>query len=279
MDKFVIINCNSAQIYRELQIISARPTQDEMAGITHKLFGYRSGVQSCSAASWAEDAKAEIAAAHEQGKMPILVGGTGLYIRTLLEGIAPIPDIDPQIRAAIRAANVADNYAALSQEDPVCAERLNPADTTRIARALEVIRSTGQPLHHWQAQKIGGIGDKVDVQGLVLLPPREWLFERCDRRFMMMLEQGAVEEARDLANMQLNPDLPIMRAIGVREIIAYAQGEIGKDEAFAMGAQATRRYAKRQYTWFRNQTPENWLRYCSMINDKNADKIISLLQK
>ena len=254
----VVINADSAQVYRDLRLLSARPSEAEMQGIPHRLFGTCDGATACSAADWAVAARREIAEAHAQGALPILVGGTGLYLRTLLDGIAPVPPIDPQVRETVRALPVAEAYLALTAEDPERAERLSPNDTTRIARALEVVRSTGRPLKEWQAERSGGIGGEVDLSALVLLPEREWLYARCDLRFERMIECGAVEEVEALLARELDPALPVMRAIGVPEIDALLRGEIGRDEAIARGQQATRNYAKRQYTWFRRQPPSNW---------------------
>jgi tRNA dimethylallyltransferase len=256
----VIINADSAQVYADLAVLSARPMEAEMRGIEHRLFGAWDGAQPCSAADWARAAREEIAAIHADGGVPILVGGTGLYLRTLIDGIAPVPDIDPAVREAVRALPVAEAYAALQAEDPARAAALSPADTTRIARALEVMRSTGKPLAHWQARLEGGIGDAIDLRAAVLLPERETLYERCDRRFYTMVETGAVEEVEALLARKLDPDLPVMRAIGVPEIGEYLAGRLSMADALANGAQATRNYAKRQYTWFRNQPPPNWQR-------------------
>lgn len=267
--RVVIINADSAQVYSDLAILSARPSEGEMGGIKHRLFGYIDGAEACSAARWAEDARGEIAAAHAAGALPILVGGTGLYLRTLLDGIAPVPPIDPAIRQAVRALPVAEAYAALQTEDPVAAARLNAADTTRVARALEVVRSTGQTLKAWQARKQGGIGEAVRLAPLVLLPPHDWLFERCDRRFAAMLDSGAVEEVAALLARGLDGDLPVMRAIGVPEIAGLKRGELTREAALAAGQLATRQYAKRQYTWFRNQPPESWQRYTKPYSDSH----------
>jgi tRNA dimethylallyltransferase len=256
----LIINADSAQVYRDLAVLSARPSEAEMRGVEHRLFGAWDGADACSAADWAAAAKREIENAHLAGVIPILVGGTGLYIRTLLEGIAPVPPIDPAAREAVRAMPVADAYAALRAEDRERAALLRPADSTRIARALEVVRSTGQPLGHWQQRRVGGIGGSVDLHPLVLLPEREWLYARCDERFARMLDLGASEEVAALLARKLPPDLPVMRAIGVREIAGWLEGEWSKEAAIAQGAQATRRYAKRQYTWFRHQPPAGWIR-------------------
>jgi len=267
--KAVIINADSAQVYADLAVLSARPDEEEMGGIDHRLFGYIDGAEACSAARWAEDARAEIATAHAAGALPILVGGTGLYLRTLLDGIAPVPPIDPAIREAVRALPVAEAHVALASEDPEAAARLNAADTTRVARALEVVRSTGQTLKAWQARKQGGIGDAVSLKPLILLPPRDWLFDRCDRRFAGMLDSGAVEEVQALLARGLDADLPVMRAIGVPEIAAMIRGELTREAALAAGQLATRQYAKRQYTWFRNQPPVGWQRYTKPYSDRD----------
>ena len=190
----VIVNADSAQLYRDLPIISAAPTAAEQAEVEHRLYGVRDGADPCSAADWAALAKAAIDDIHRAGKLPILVGGTGLYLRTLLDGIAPVPAIDPTIRAEVRAATVADNRLQLERLDPDAAARLDAADTTRIARALEVVRSTGRPLADWQQHLQGGIIDQVALRSLILLPPRDWLIDRCDRRFAAMLDHGAVDE-------------------------------------------------------------------------------------
>ena len=258
--KGVVINADSAQVYADLAVLSARPTLEEMQGIEHRLFGAWDGAEACSAADWAARASAEIADVHAQGGVPILVGGTGLYLRTLLDGIAPVPPIDPAVRADVRALPVAQAYAQLQQADPDRAARLGPNDAARIARSLEVVRSTGRRLADWQAERHGGMADAITLFPLVLLPDRAWLYERCDRRFDLMLEQGAVAEVERLLARGLDPALPVMRAIGVPEIAAYLHGETSLEEARQKGAQATRNYAKRQYTWFRHQPPREWLR-------------------
>jgi tRNA dimethylallyltransferase len=256
-----IVNADSAQVYADLRIISARPAAEDEARAPHRLYGYRDAARACSAADWAADAKAAISEAQEAGRVPILVGGTGLYIRTLLDGIAPIPEIDPAIRAAVRSYSVAHNYAALEHEDPPAAARLSPSDTTRVARALEVIRSTGRPLAEWQTERSGGIAGAVDLAPLILLPNRDWLYERCDRRFERMMSDEGIEEVRSLLQRGLNPMLPAMRAIGVREIAAYLRGGLSREQALEAGRTATRQYAKRQYTWFSRQLPADWPRF------------------
>ncbi|HEX7657654.1 MAG TPA: tRNA dimethylallyltransferase, partial [Sphingomonas sp.] len=202
-----------------------------------------------------------IAEARAENRLPILVGGTGLYLRTLLDGIAPVPEIDPAIRADIRALPVAEAHRALQALDPAAAARLNASDTTRIARALEVVRSTGRPLADWQAERVGGVAGEVTLLPMILLPDRDWLVDRCDRRLAMMFDDGAIEEvARLLARNDIPADAPIRRAIGVPEIAAMLAGAADRDTALDRARLATRQYAKRQYTWFRNQPPDDWPR-------------------
>jgi len=263
----VVINADSAQVYADLKVLSARPSLEEMRGIEHRLFGAWDGAQPCSAVDWAAAAKREIASAHETGTLPILVGGTGLYMRTLLEGIAPIPEIDAELRERVRALATEEAYAALQSEDPERAEALNPGDSQRIARALEVVRSTGKTLGEWQQYREGGIAGQIELHPLILLPDREWLYERCDRRFEIMLEHGAIDEVANLIARRLDPELPVMRAIGVPEIAAMLKGDLSRAQAIEAGQQATRNYAKRQYTWFRRQPPAEWPR----VESQNYD--------
>lgn len=273
----VVINADSTQVYRDLRIVSARPSAEDEARAPHRLYGYRDGEDVCSAADWAADARREIEAADAQGQLPVLVGGTGLYIRTLLDGIAPVPEIDPAVRAEVRALPVAEAHAALRREDPEAAARIRQADTTRTARALEVVRSTGRTLRSWQADKAGGIGGEVDLHPLLLLPPREWLYRRCDERFETMFCEAGIEEVRALLARHLPPVAPVMRAIGVREIAAFLRGESSRDEALTAGRIATRQYAKRQYTWFNRQPPSQWPRFARALDcDATADALALL---
>ena len=256
----VVLNADSAQVYADLQVLSARPDAEEMGGIEHRLFGTWDGANACSAADWAAAARREIAQLHAENAVPILCGGTGLYMRALLEGIAPVPAIDPVVREQVRSLPQSQARAALESEDPEAAARLAPADAARTARALEVVRATGQTLADWQKRKFGGIGAQVALHPVILLPDREPLYARCDTRFEAMLLHGAVQEVQALLARGLDPQLPIMRAIGVREIAAWLRGETSKPEMIAAGQQATRNYAKRQYTWFRHQPPTDWPR-------------------
>ena len=251
-----VINADASQVYRDLRILSARPSPEEEQRVPHLLFGDRDGAQSCSAAQWAEDAKAAIAATQAAGRLPILVGGTGLYIRTLLDGIAPVPEIDPEIRAAVRLLSSAEAYAALAKEDAAAAARLHPNDTARLQRALEVIRSTGIRIAVWRESRVGGIADSVhiDLETIVTFVPE--LYARCDARVDQMIEMGAVAEVAALRERRLDPGLPVMRAIGVSQLIQYLEGTLPLDAAVAAIKQATRNYAKRQRTWLRHQLLE-----------------------
>ena len=274
----MIVNADSAQIYRDLPILSAAPGPDETARAEHRLYGVLDGAQPRSAADWAAMAKREIADIHKSDRLPILVGGTGLYLRTLLDGIAPVPAIDPDVRRSVREAPVAENRVRLEEMDPEAAARLNAPDTTRIARALEVVLSTGRTLREWQEQREGGIAGEIDLKPIVLLPPRDWLYRRCDERFTLMVKQGAADEVRSLLERCLNPALPIMRAIGVREMAAWLSGDVSKDDAIAAGQQATRQYAKRQYTWFAHQPPVEWPRFTDPPQGDNASRALELLR-
>jgi len=258
----VVVNADSAQVYRDLRVITARPPAAEEALAPHRLFGHVDAADTgYSAARWAAEAAREVDAAHAAGRLPILVGGTGLYLRTLIDGIAPVPAIDAHVRAEVRALPVAAAHAALAAEDPAAAARLAPADTTRVARALEVVRGTGRPLAEWQAARAGGIGDRIDLVAAILLPPRDVLVARCDARLAQMFDGGAPEEvAALLARADLPADAPVRRAIGVPEIAAWLAGDATRDAALAAARLATRRYAKRQLTWFRHQPPPTWLR-------------------
>jgi tRNA dimethylallyltransferase len=274
----VIINADSAQIYRDLPILSAAPSREETARAEHRLYGVRDAADPCSAAEWAEFAKGEIADVQASGRLPILVGGTGLYLRTLHDGIAPVPPIDPEVRKRVRAGGVEDNLLQLQKADPDAAGRLNPNDRTRIARALEVVQSTGRTLADWQSRREGGIGKSISLSPLILLPPRAWLYERCDRRFETMVESGAIEEVRSLLERELDPSLSVMRAIGVREIAAFLAGEIDREEMFARGSQATRNYAKRQYTWFAHQPPADWPRFTTPLDKGALPEALALVE-
>jgi len=273
----VIINADSMQVYADLRMVTARPSVTDEARHPHALFGHIDGAQACSAAHWASDARVAIAEAHVANRLPILVGGTGLYIRTLLDGIAPVPDIDPAIRADIRTMPVAEAYVALTRDDPQAAACLAPADTTRVARALEVVRSTGRTIKSWQTVRSGGIADHVRLVPTILIPPRDWLASSCDARFDAMFAEGR-EEVAALMARGLDPALPVMRAIGVAEIAGFLAGTLTEAEACAAGRLATRQYAKRQFTWFRRQSPADWPLLTESLNTESVIRSARLLR-
>jgi tRNA dimethylallyltransferase len=248
-----IVNADASQVYRDLRILSARPDAEEEGRVPHRLYGCRDGAAACSAVDWAADAKAAIATAVREGRLPILVGGTGLYLRVLLDGIAPVPEIDAEVRREVRALDAEAARAALAREDPAAAARLHANDTSRLQRALEVVRSTGRTLAAWQADRVGGIRADYDVTVEIVDPPIAALYANCDSRMEAMIAGGALDEVATLLDRNLPEDLPVMRAIGVPEFGAHLRGQAMLTEAIARAKQRTRNYAKRQRTWFRNQ--------------------------
>lgn len=250
----MIINADASQVYADLRIISARPSEADEADVAHRLYGVVDGAMAWSAADWAAQAKAVIAEVHAARQLPILVGGTGLYLRTLLDGIAPVPSIDPDIRASVRNLAAAELQSALAREDPSMAARLNPADRQRLCRALEVIRSTGRSLAEWQSRLEGGIAEQVSLRPAVITVDRETLYQRCNQRFDAMIIAGALSEVAQLGIRNLSPALPVMKALGVPQLLSVVRGETDLAVAVEEAKVATRQYAKRQTTWFRNQT-------------------------
>jgi len=251
----VVINADASQLYADLRVLSARPSAEEGAQVPHRLYGVRDGAHACSAAEWAALDKADIAAAHAGGRVPVLVGGTGLYLRVLLHGIAAVPPIDPEVRAQVRALGPAAAHAALAHADPAAAARLDPADRQRVMRALEVVRATGRPLAQWQTRTTGGIADAVSLRAMVVETDPALLAARIEVRLEAMLAEGALAEVAALLARGLHPDLPVMKAVGVRPFAAHLAGELPLAQALERAAAQTRQYAKRQRTWFRNQTP------------------------
>ncbi|MGE5477578.1 MAG: tRNA (adenosine(37)-N6)-dimethylallyltransferase MiaA [Bacteroidales bacterium] len=252
----VVINADSMQVYDVLRVVTARPSPEEEALAPHRVYGVLSPAVACSAALWKDLAARAMQDAWAAGKLPVVVGGTGLYLRTLMHGISPVPDIPDAVRSAARdqLARLGNEafHAELAARDPAMAARLDPSNSQRLARAWEVLEATGRSLAEWQALPMEGM---VPARWLTfaLLPPREALYANCDRRFGLMMEQGAADEVRALLDMRLDPALPAMKALGVPELALWLQGEIDRDTAVARACQATRNYAKRQMTWFRNQ--------------------------
>jgi tRNA dimethylallyltransferase len=278
----VIVNADASQVYRDIPILSAAPTAAEMKDVRHVLVGHIDGAIACNAAMWAEQARDAIDAAHADGATPIIAGGTGLYIQALLRGIAPVPPIDEGIRQSVRALPVDQLCRMLAVHDPDATARLNPADTNRITRALEVVLSTGTPLHVWQEQRSGGISDRIALSPLLLLPPREWLRARCDVRLAAMFAAGAEDEVLALLNRRLDPSLPAMTAIGVPQIAEWLTGEFSPEQGYAwplaQAQLATRQFAKRQYTFFRGQFPADWPRFTDILNDDNVIELVIKLR-
>ncbi|MBW7837672.1 MAG: tRNA (adenosine(37)-N6)-dimethylallyltransferase MiaA [Sphingomonadales bacterium] len=254
----VIINADSMQVYRELRIVTARPSAAEEARAPHRLYGYRAASDVSSAATWSADATAALAVAWAAGQLPIVVGGSGLYLRTLLYGIAPIPDVPPTVRQEVRSRMAEEGASALHRQlqelDPETASRLKAGDRQRIARALEVALATGEPLSAWQRRPLeGGILPEIDACCLVLAPPRDVLYARCDQRLEQMMAEGGLEEIRAFLAANPPPDVPLRRALAVPEFSRHLAGELGHEEALTLAQTATRQYAKRQMTWFRHQ--------------------------
>ncbi|OAN49795.1 tRNA (adenosine(37)-N6)-dimethylallyltransferase MiaA [Paramagnetospirillum marisnigri] len=252
----VVINADSMQVYAGLPILTAQPPAADHAVVPHRLYGVLPPSEACSAARWRDLAAEEMNVAWEAGKLPIVVGGTGLYLRSLMQGLSPIPDIPDEVRDATRArmaeVGAPAFHAELAARDPVMAERLRPSDSQRLVRAAEVLAATGRSLAQWQAEPLSG-GVTARWFTIALLPEREPLYAACDRRFRAMVAQGALDEARAMADLGLDPALPAMKALGLRELMAHLAGEMELDAAIAAACQATRNYAKRQVTWFRHQ--------------------------
>lgn len=256
-----IVNADAIQVYKDLEILSARPGPAELERAPHHLFGFLDGAERCSAGMWARAAGKAIAGVHERGRAAIVVGGTGLYFRALEEGLSPIPEAPEEVREAARRrldelgpevfrAEVIARDAAMA--------RLAANDTQRLLRAWEVLEASGLPLSHFQAAPRQPMIESVTAR-IVVEPERAALYAACENRFDIMLEKGGLEEARRLAVRGLSPDLPVMKALGAAELIAHIEGVLSLEEAADLAKRNTRRFAKRQLTWFRHQAAD-WLR-------------------
>ncbi|MEE8633360.1 MAG: tRNA (adenosine(37)-N6)-dimethylallyltransferase MiaA [Methyloceanibacter sp.] len=250
-----VINADSMQVYRELKLLTARPEPSEMSGIPHHLYGTVEASESYSVGHWLTDVAMALKAAQEMGILPVLVGGTGLYFKALLEGLSPVPDIPLETRELWRERSMSLDaeglFAELTARDSVMAERLMPSDKQRVVRALEVIESTGVSLAEWQGKPGTPTLQADAVLKLVVAPEREPLCAAIDARFDRMVEEGAIEEVRALVDLGLHPGLPAMRALGVREIAAYLAGTLTLEEGTTKAKTESRRYAKRQMSWTR----------------------------
>jgi tRNA dimethylallyltransferase len=252
-----VINADSMQIYAELPVLTARPGPEDEARVPHRLYGVLPADERCSAARWRALALAEIASAHAAGRLPVVVGGTGLYLRALMQGLADIPPVPDAVRAEARALQVRLGspglHARLAERDPVTAARLEPGDTQRLIRAWEVLEATGRSITDWQRDPVEGPPPDLRFVPVMVDPPRDRLYAVCNARFEAMIARGALDEVRALDARGFDPDLPAMKALGVPELRRHLRGELTLDEAVALAQQATRRYAKRQVTWFRHQ--------------------------
>jgi len=260
----VVINTDSMQVYRDLRIITARPSAGEEALVPHRLYGHVDAGVNFSAGAWVADAADVLGEARAQGRLPIFIGGSGLYFKALTRGLSAVPPIPADVRDAVRARlerhGVEAMHAELAARDPVSAERLKPRDRTRIARALEVVEATGRPLPDWHRDGLPPLLPPGAFHALFLAPERERLYARIDARFGTMLDAGALDEVAALAARGLDPLLPAMKAHGVPGLIRHLKGELTRQEAAEIGRADTRHYAKRQFTWFRHQLPEfDWV--------------------
>lgn len=261
----IVINADSMQVYRDLRIITARPTQDEEARTPHRLYGHVDAAVNFSAGAWVADAAKALEEARADGRLPIFIGGTGLYFKALTAGLSVVPPIPADVREDVRARlernGVEALHAELARRDPRAAERLNLRDRTRIARALEVVEATGRSLLEWHHEGQPPLLPKDSFRAVFLAPDRDELYARIDARFDAMLGAGALREIERLAARQLDPLLPAMKAHGVPALIRHLRGELSLEEAATIGRADTRHYAKRQFTWFRHQLPEfEWVK-------------------
>lgn len=276
----VVINADAMQVYRELPILSAAPTLSEQASAPHRLYGVLSAAEPCSAARWRALAVPEIEAAWAAQRVPIIVGGTGLYINALLKGLSPIPEIAEAVRAEARALlarlGAPGLHAQLAERDPVMAERLKPGDSQRLARAWEVLTGTGRSLADWQAEPLQG-GLAAPTLMIVLEPERKALHQAINQRFLDMIAAGALDEVRAVAGF--DPALPALKALGIPELRRHLCGDLSLAAAITAAQTATRQYAKRQATWARHQVPGEVLRLPTQFSESFWPKIFPIIRQ
>lgn len=277
-----VINADSMQVYRELRLLTARPSVADENRVPHRLFGVVEGGESCSAGRWVGMALAEIEAAWEQGRLPIVVGGTGMYLQALTEGMSPIPDVPAAVRdqACARydelgAKAFHDEVATL---DPATAERLPVGDTQRLLRAWEVTRFTGRPFSAWQDEPRTPPLPGARFATIAIVPPRDQLYAAIDRRFSRMVEMGVVDEVLALLGCEIAPDLPVMKALGVPQLAAFIRGDLRLEDAIAEGQKLSRNYAKRQLTWVRNQIHADHV-LSAQYSESYRDEIFSFVHQ
>ncbi len=257
----VVINGDSMQVYKGLRVITARPSVQEEAEAPHRLYGVLDPDDFCSAARWRDMALEEVKKCHEMGKLPIIVGGTGLYFEILTKGIAEIPKISDEVRGNLRQLQLAEGnqiiFDRLLDKDPEMAAKLNLGDSQRLLRALEVVEETGIPLTQWHKTAAEGPILTCPRLWLALTPERQWLYDRCNKRLDWMIDEGAaIDEVKDILDRNLDPSLPSMKALGVPEIADFLAKGLEKEEMLDRIKMQTRRYAKRQMTWVRNKMSE-----------------------
>ncbi len=261
----VVINADSMQVYDTLHVLTARPSDADTQGVPHLLYGHVPTSKHYSTGEWFRDATEILAQVRGEGRIPVFVGGTGLYFKALTGGLSDMPAVPAPIRDEVRRRLQEDGAEALHEvltaRDPGMAATLRPGDGQRIARALEIVEATGQSIRHFQAQQGPVAIDPDRAMKIVVLPERDLLRQRINRRFSGMLDTGAVEEVEALLALDLKPEMPAMKAIGVPQIAAMLAGTMSRAEVIETASAATRQYAKRQMTWFRNQLDESWLRW------------------
>lgn len=277
-----VINADSMQVYRELRILTARPTPADEARAPHRLYGVLSAAEACSVGCWLDMAREVLAAVRASRRVPIIVGGTGLYFQALTEGLAPVPTIPADIRTAARRLHVELGgpafHARLADRDPVMAARLRQSDPQRMIRAYEVIEATGVSLADWQGRPPAPPALDRPWHGVLLEPPRPLVYDRCNRRLEAMLAEGALDEVRALADLALDPALPAMKAVGVAPLLSHVRGETSRAAALAAAQTATRQYAKRQYTWFKHKML-SWQRYSTKDSESFFEKIFPIISQ
>jgi tRNA dimethylallyltransferase len=277
----VVVNADSMQVYRELRILTARPGPEEEARVPHALYGFVPGSESYSAGRYGADVARVLDEARRAGRRPVIVGGTGLYFKTLTEGLSPIPAIPENVRAHWRreAAEMGPQrmHEALAARDPEMAQRLEIGDTQRAVRALEVLDATGVSLAAWQRLPREPVLDLAATIPLVVEIDRDVLAERIEARFAQMLDEGGLEEARQLKALGLDPTLPVMLALGVGPLLRHLDGELSREEALAAGKAETRQYAKRQRTWMRGNMIA-WKAINAQQMEQSIDDFVAFIQ-
>ncbi|WGM38419.1 tRNA (adenosine(37)-N6)-dimethylallyltransferase MiaA [Caulobacter sp. NIBR1757] len=272
-----IVNADALQLYADLTALSARPTPEELAQAPHHLFGVADGADGWSVGRWLREAQPVLEDINGRGRPAIVVGGTGLYFKALTEGLADVPAVPNDLRDAVEARYDAEGEAAararLALADPAAAARIAPGDRQRLTRALGVLQASGRPLSAWQAETRPAL-DEGSWRAIALEPPRDALYDRCDARLDSMLEAGALAEVAALTARGLDPRLPVMKAVGVREFAAHLAGDITLEQALDDARRETRRYAKRQLTWLRNQMAD-WPRATSLDPEAQWSAILS----